>query len=148
MKHRQFEGWSSQMFWLKIIQRFEVYKKCPFKRYFPDHGGIPYTLSVKLTVSTNLSVCSAKENFLWMKSSETYYASYYIWKLDQFLTLPCTDLAIGSLRHYLGTYPASRVSFNLPRSVWKRQETLRAGSTFFDLPLIQRNGWVTPVSTC
>ena len=111
------------MFWLKIIQRFEGYKKCPFKRYFPDHGGIPYTLSVKLTVSTNLSVCSAKENFLWMKSSETY-ASYYIWKLDQFLTLPCTDLAIGSLRHYLGTYSASRVSFNLLRSVWKRQETL------------------------
>ena len=53
------------MFGLKIsIQRFEGYKKCPFKRNFPDHDEIPYTLSVKLTVSTNLSVCSAKENFL------------------------------------------------------------------------------------
>ena len=27
-------------------------------------------------------------------------------------------------------YPASRVSFDLPRSVGKRKETLRAGSTF------------------
>ena len=89
------------MFWLKIIQRFEGYKKCPFKRNSPDHGGIPYTctLLVKLTVSTNLPVCSAKENFLWMKSSETY-ASYYIWTLYQFMTLPYTDLAVVSLRPY------------------------------------------------
>ena len=43
------------MFCLKIVQRFEGYKKCPFKKNFPDHGGIPYTLSVKLFV------CSAKE---------------------------------------------------------------------------------------
>ena len=48
------------MFWLKIIQGLKV---CPFKRNLPDHGGIPYTVSVKLTVSTNLSVFSAKENF-------------------------------------------------------------------------------------
>ena len=65
------------MFWLKIVERFELYKKYPFKRNFPEHGGIPYTLSVELKVSTSLSVCSAKENFLWMISSETY-ASYYI----------------------------------------------------------------------
>ena len=37
-------------------------------------------------------------------------------------------------------YPASRVSFDLPRPVGKRKETLRGSSTFFDLPLIQRNG--------
>ena len=48
------------MFWLKIIQGL---KECSFKRNLPGHGGIPYTLSVKLTVSTNLSVFSAKENF-------------------------------------------------------------------------------------
>ena len=48
------------MFCLKILQGL---KKCPFKRNLPDHGRIPYTLSVKLTVSTNLSVFSAKENF-------------------------------------------------------------------------------------
>ena len=45
------------MFCLEIIQGL---KKCPFKRNFLDHGGIPYTLSVKLSVSTNLSVFSAK----------------------------------------------------------------------------------------
>ena len=63
LKDRLFEGWSSQ-FCLKIIQGL---KECPFKRNLPDYGGIPYTLSVKLTVSTNLSVFSGKENFLWMK---------------------------------------------------------------------------------
>ena len=57
-----------EQFCLKIIQGL---KECPFKRNLPDHGGIPYTLSVKLTVSTNLSVFSAKDNFLWMKFLET-----------------------------------------------------------------------------
>ena len=53
---------------------FVGYKKFQFKRNYPDQGGIHYTLSVKLTVSTNLAVCSANENFLFlsMKSSETY----------------------------------------------------------------------------
>ena len=69
----------------------------------PDHGGIPYTLSVKLTVSTNLSVCSAKENFLWMKSSETYASFCIIMDIESIQALPCTELAIGSLRSYLGT---------------------------------------------
>ena len=45
------------MFWLKIIQRFEGYKKCPFKRYFPDHGGIPYTYSFSQTYSFKKSFC-------------------------------------------------------------------------------------------
>ena len=43
-------------------------------------------------------------------------------------------------------YPASRVSFDLPRQIGKRKETLRAASRFFDPPLIRENGWVSPVS--
>ena len=43
-------------------------------------------------------------------------------------------------------YPASRDSFDLPRQIGKRKETLRAGSRFFDPPLIRENGWVSPVS--
>ena len=37
-------------------------------------------------------------------------------------------------------YPASRVSFDLPRQIGKRKETLRAASRFFDPPLIRENG--------
>ena len=46
----------------------------------------------------------------------------------------------------LSTYPASRVSFDLPTQIGKRKETLRAASRFFDPPLIRENGWVSPVS--
>ena len=37
-------------------------------------------------------------------------------------------------------YPASRVSFDLPRQIGKRKETLRAASRFFDPPPIRENG--------
>ena len=37
-------------------------------------------------------------------------------------------------------YPASRISFDLPRQIGKRKETLRAASRFFDPPLIRENG--------
>ena len=101
------------MFCLKILQGL---KKCPFKRNLPDHGGIPYTLSVKLTVSTNLSVFSAKENFWWMKFLETIYASYYIWTLDQFQALPFSDLTVGRLRPYLGNLQTpKKCKFQVPR---------------------------------
>ena len=43
-------------------------------------------------------------------------------------------------------YPASRVSFNLPRKIRKRKETLLTACTFFDPPIIQKHGWVSPVS--
>ena len=101
------------MFCLKILQGL---KKCPFKRNLPDHGRIPYTLSVKLTVSTNLSVFSAKENFWWMKFLETIYASYYIWTLDQFQALLFSDLTVGRLRPYLGTLQTpKKCKFQVPR---------------------------------
>ena len=48
--------------------------------------------------------------------------------------------------NYTSRYPASRVSFDLPRQIGKRKETLRAASRFFDPPLIRENGWVSPVS--
>ena len=65
------------MFCLKIVESFEGYKKGPFKRNFPEHG-ILYSFSETYSFNKiNLSIFSAKKNFLWMKSSETY-ASYYI----------------------------------------------------------------------
>ena len=41
-------------------------------------------------------------------------------------------------------YPVSRVSFDLPRQIWKRKETLRVASRLFDLPLSRENEKVRP----
>ena len=83
------------IFCLKIMQKFVGYKKGPFRRNYSDQGGIPYTLSVKLTVSRNLSVFfSAKGNFLWLKSSKT--CASYMDTGSGFRALPCTELAIYS----------------------------------------------------
>ena len=51
--------------------------------------------------------------------------------------------AIAKLKVLWKTYPASRVSFDLPRKIGKRKETLLTACTFFDLPIIQENGWVS-----
>ena len=37
------------------------------------------------------------------------------------------------------SYPASRVSFDLPRKIGKRKETLLVACTFFDPPIIQKH---------
>ena len=43
-------------------------------------------------------------------------------------------------------YTASRVSFYLPRKIGKRKETLLEACTIFDPLIIQKHGWVSPVS--
>ena len=50
----------------------------------------------------------------------------------------CVSAGFG--RCSVAVYPASRVSFDLPRQIGKRKETLRAASRFFDPPLIRENG--------
>ena len=45
-------------------------------------------------------------------------------------------------RIYIIIYPARILSFDLPRKIGKRKETLLMASMFFDLPLVQGNGWV------
>ena len=49
-----------------------------------------------------------------------------------------TDDCYPSLDGHYGLYPASRVSFDLPRKIGKRKETLLVACTFFDPPIIQK----------
>ena len=50
---------------------------------------------------------------------------------------------------YTLLYPAIRVRLSIFRDTsGTRKKTLPAASTFTDLPLIQRIGWVSPVSKC
>ena len=49
-------------------------------------------------------------------------------------------MVIMAMMMILNAATLRAVSLDLPRSVGKRKETLRASSTFSDLPLIQRNG--------
>ena len=58
-----------------------------------------------------------------------------------YFAVSCSSLSEDSAEfRYVPLYPASRVSFDLPRQIGKRKETLRAASRFFDPPLIRENG--------
>ena len=90
------------MFCLKIIQGL---KECPCKRNLPDHGWNPL-YSFSETYSFNKSFCflCKIEFFVDEILRNIIYVSYYIWTLDQFQALPCSDLTVGSLRPYLETF--------------------------------------------
>ena len=66
---------------------------------------------------------------------------WYWWWCWQWWLWPWTIvMVIMAMMMILNAATLRAVSLDLPRSVGKRKETLRASSTFSDLPLIQRNG--------